>query len=328
MVVDANALLAEARWRAKLLVPTVRSGLTGAAPWPRPSALSRAVASGAAKLYAKADLPAEIEKHLPEVAALWRLGESDLRDLLAEDYLPYLRLVDVHGIRLDEPGLGQVAARDPDDEPTARLLRLLDPALLLTRDRDLLDHGYGTVVGEQWADWTQTAVTMAAASFNAQMLGGLRLTFALGGATGSAALDLGRAHPRAALAALIAGIFGLGVLVGSSRWAGLRGGVRSFFSAVWEMYGDELNLRLQSAMAATAALASYRDRHAGPGSDVALVARTLALAQGHGLLVSEIHAIHPEIGTSRIREILALRAFTQTDRWHWVLGRPAQPAVA
>jgi hypothetical protein len=157
------------------------------------------------------------------------------------------------------------------------------------------------------------------------MLGGMRLTFALGAAPGSAVVDLGRAHPRVAAAALVAGALGLGVLIGSGRWAAVRDEARRAFSAFWDVYGDELNLRLQAARTANAALSSYRDRHVSPGSEDALVARTLALAPNHGLLVSEIQAIHPGMEVETLREILALPAFTRADRWRWVLGQPALP---
>jgi hypothetical protein len=325
VVVDANALLAEAAWRAKVMVPTIRHGIEGAPGWPRPSALSRATASGAARLYAKTDLLDEIDEHLPAFAARWSLDASLLANLLIEDCLPHLRLVDLAGIGLEEAGFGHVAARDPDDEPTARLLRLLDPAILLTRDKDLIDHGYGSMASEPWEDWTQAAGAVAAAAFQAQMLGRMRLTFALGAAPGSAVMDLGRALPRVAFAALVAGAFGLGVLIGSGRWAAVRDGARRAFSTFGDVYGDELNMRLQAAMTANAALSSYRDRHVSPGSDDALVARTLALAPNHGLLVSEIQAIHPGIRAAPLREILALPAFSRADRWRWVLGQPALP---
>jgi hypothetical protein len=327
VVADANALLAEAAWRAKVSVPTIRHGVEGAPEWPRPSALSHAVAAGAVRLYGKPDLLDEIDEHLPDFAALYGM-DADLAELFVADYLPRLRLVDLAGVVLEEPGFSQVATRDPDDVPTARLLRLLDPALLLTRDRDLIDHGYGIGAGEPWEDWTQAAEAVASAAFQAQMLGGMRLTFALGAAPGSAVIDLSRAHPRVALGALVAGAVGVGVLIGSGRWAAVRDAATRAFGAVWEVYGDELNLRLQAMTTATAALASYRDRHAGPGSDVALVARTLALAPGHGLLVSEIEAIHPDVEAPRLREILALPAFSRADRWRWVLGRPALPSEA
>lgn len=323
VVADANALLAEAHWRSRVLVPTFRPG--GTTAWPRPSGLSRAVAAGAARLYAKSDLPGEIESHLPTVAERWGVSVEDLRGLLATDYLTHLRLVDLLGVVLDEPGLDRVLARDPDDEPTARLVRLLDPSLLLTRDRDLIDHGFGDLDRAEWRDWTQAAGAVAAASFNAQLLGGFRLTVALGGASGSAVVDLGRAHPRVAFLALLASAVGLGVLIGSNRWAAARDVAKGTLAAFWEAYGDELTFRLQAATTANAALVAYRNRHTGPGSDVALVARTLAIAPVHGLLVSEIEAIHPLIGASRVREILELPAFVPTDRWRWALGRLARP---
>jgi hypothetical protein len=106
VVVDANALLAEAAWRARVLVPTFRHGVEGAPTWPRPSALSRAVASEAARLYAKPDLLDEIEEHLLAFAAQTGLNAGLLAELIVEDYLPYLRLVDLAGIVLDEPGFG------------------------------------------------------------------------------------------------------------------------------------------------------------------------------------------------------------------------------
>jgi hypothetical protein len=260
-------------------------------------------------------------------AAQTGLNAGLLAELIVEDYLPYLRLVDLAGIVLDEPGFGQVAARDPDDEPVARLQRLLDPALLLTRDKDLLDQGYGSVAGEPWEDWTHATGAVASAAFQAQMLGGMRLTFALGAAPGSAVMDFGRAHPRVALAALVAGVLGLVALIRSGRWVAVRDATKRALSAFWDAHGDELNLRFQSAAAANAALASYRGRHAGPGTDVALVARTLALAPNHGLLLSEVQAIHPHIGAPRLREILALPAFSRVDRWRWVLGSSALAAA-
>ena len=92
-----------------------------------------------------------------------------------------MRLVDPAGIVLPdtEERLAQVRAVDPDDEPTARLSRLLDPAILLTKDRkSLLCFGFGlwvedprtdAFVGVTGDEWLRASVTVHDHAFVAQM---------------------------------------------------------------------------------------------------------------------------------------------------------------
>ena len=64
-------------------------------------------------------------------------------------YRPYLRLVEVGELVLDDPRVAFVAIQDEEDIPVAQLGVLLAPALVLTQDKHLLRSGIGV---RQWAD--------------------------------------------------------------------------------------------------------------------------------------------------------------------------------
>jgi hypothetical protein len=150
VVVDTNVLIEDALYRVAHLVPTIRSSDRQVVLHPAPSALSHLMSINAVRVYGKPDLLDEVAEHLPRVAARKGSDAEAALALITTDYAPHIRFVDPKGILIpdSEADFAEVARIDPDDEPTARLSRLLDPSILLTLDRKaLLRFGFG-----QWVD--------------------------------------------------------------------------------------------------------------------------------------------------------------------------------
>lgn len=88
----------------------------------------------------------EVDEHLARVAGAARAGLAE--ELWRTRYLPQIRWVAdpaalLVGSNEADARVAGVAARDVDDLPTAQLGLLCAPALVVTADRDLLDHGFG-----------------------------------------------------------------------------------------------------------------------------------------------------------------------------------------
>jgi VIT1/CCC1 family predicted Fe2+/Mn2+ transporter len=306
-VLDASAIIDDLLYR------------TG--PGARLSALQLSLLLGVLRPFGKLDLLDEVESRLPEIAAKERRDLAKLRELLGE-YTRELRLVDVTGLRFDDTDLRAIERENPDDAPSARLKLLLDPALLLTRDNDLLRHGFGVWLEDGApAKWSHAAVTArdAAAPLS---VGAMGLLGALITQLIAALLDdLATTYPRfTALAAALAALGFLGA-VASPKWrsdwrpaiAERLKGTLAAVGRIIEPYPDALQQ-----------LADYRRSHPGAGSDLAFVARTLALAPARGLLLSELKAVARDAAPSLRGVLSSYVAFQRTDRWRWTLGTGAR----
>jgi hypothetical protein len=326
VVMDANALLAELAWRSRRLVLTVRAGQAKPILWPCQSCLSRSVAKGAVRLYAKADLIEEVRRHLPAFARDQGLDPVALNTLLEADYLPELRLVDLDGIDVDDANLALVVRDDPDDEPSARLSRLLDPSFLCTRDRDLIDHGFGEWTVDGWDDWTRVTRSIEVSAFYGEMLGGSRLTFGLTGASVEGVISAAQARPKVALIGFGLALLGFLALRRSERWPGISADVRQLAADAGQALAAGMNQRWEPAVREGARLREHRAVRPGPGTPVARVARTLALAPDLGLLLRDVRAILPDIA-DEVRPILETHPAFVREGWRWHLGVSASAAA-
>ena len=303
-VVNAMVLIEDALRRTADIVPTSRPG--GVVPWPKPSALSHLMALHAIRVYGKPDLIEEVAERLPEVASRQGRDPGPALALIAVEYAPAMRLVDPSGIVLPdtEELLKHVASIDPDDEPTARLSRLLDPSILLTRDRKaLLRFGFGEWVEDPEMDaivritkdeWLKATLRVRNRAFEAQMEVGGRALVISGNAVAAGtrkAVRLALDNPIPA-ALLLAGLF---MLIYMSRtspaWAELRDGLTKTATKALIEFDKRTAERPEAAAEAGVKVAAYLAKHAGPGLPVAEVARALAIAPPRGLTASELRAI-------------------------------------
>lgn len=344
LAVFASSSAASARLRDEHLWPVVLDAMTlireaihNARPEGKPSALMDALVVGTARLYGKPDLLEEVADHLPEVAARKGYDLARAHRVLAF-YLGRMRLVDPPRVIIPdaEARFAEVGARrKPDgrsDEPTARISRLLDPSLVLTTDADLLDNGFGVWYepGERLATWTAAAFTLKDRSFASQMDSGAKmagLAVGLPVMTGVGLVQLARAHPRAALGAgALATALGFATRK-SPRWEAARKALAEGLTTVMEDMASRIpadpTQRQRASAEAIAQLEAYRATHASPGSPLAIVARTLAIAPAAGLTTREIYDSTGH--RFAVRPLLEAhpRLFTADDAGRWLLGVPA-----
>lgn len=323
-VVDAMVLIEDALYR------------TATDP-PRTTALSHLMALHAIRVYGKPDLLEEVAAYLPAAAAKKGRDPGPALALIATEYAPQMRLVDPSGIGLpDTEGLlARVFEVDADDEPTARLSRLLDPSILLTRDsKHLLRFGFGQWVEDPEMDafvritgdeWLKATLTVRNHAFAAQMEVGGRALVITGNAVAAGtrkAVQLAMDNPVPA-ALLLAGLVALLYLYRDSpAWGQLRDGLARTASTALVELGERTAGRPESAAAAGVKVEAYLEKHAGPGLPVALVARALAIGPLGGLTPDDLRAITGH--RFAVRPILeAHPAFVRDEAGRWHLGVPA-----
>lgn len=344
LAVFASSSAASARLRDEHLWPVVLDAMTlireaihNAHAGGKPSALMDALVVGTAHLYGKPDLPEEVAEHLSEVATRKGYDLARAHEVLAF-YLGQMRLVDPSGVSIPdaEARFAKVAVRRKpkgrSDEPTARISRLLDPSLVLTTDDDLLDNDFGVWYepGERLATWTAAAFTLKDRSFASQMDSGAKmagLAVGLPVVTGVGLVQLARTHPRAAL-----GAGALALALGfttrrSPHWEAARKALAGGFTTVMDDMASRIPAdpaqQQRASEVAIAQLEAYRAAHASPGSPVAIVARTLAIAPAAGLTTKEIY--HSTGHRFAVRPVLEThpRLFTADATGRWLLGIPA-----
>jgi len=127
VVLDTNVIFNELSWMARHR---------------RESKLMGEASTGFVRLLVSTQVVREVAERMGSYAKQVRLSESKLQAVWAE-YQQHLRIIDVNEVRADR--LVALAARDPDDLPTARLIEVAAPAVALSRDRDLIDTEYAAV---------------------------------------------------------------------------------------------------------------------------------------------------------------------------------------
>ena len=223
-----------------------------------------------------------------------------------------------------------MALIDPDDEPTARLSRLLDPSILLTLDRKaLLGLGFGRWVDDPEMDavvqltgdeWLKAALTLRNHSFAAQMEVGGRLVVITGSVATDATrktISLARENPLPT-ALLLGGLFLVWWMTrGSPYWEQVRGGLARASTATLTEIAERTAGRPESAARAGVTLGAYLETHKGTGLPVGEIARAIAIAEPRGLSAADLY----NITAHRFAVLTILRAhrafvFDAEGRWH------------
>jgi hypothetical protein len=337
-VVDAMVLIEDALHRTAELRPTMRARDNKVTPWPKPSALSHLMALHAIRVYGKPDLLEEVAGRLPGVAAKNGRDPGPAYALIRDEYAPQMRLVDPSTITLPdvEELLAQVVAIDPDDEPTARLSRLLDPSILLTRDRKaLLRFGFGqwlddpemdAVVSISKDDWLKATLRVRNRAFEAQMEVGGQLMVVSGRAAvagGRKAIQVALDNPIPAALLLAAAVVVLWMARDSAFWPELGKSIARTTATAAEEIDKRTRGRPEAAAAAGLKLDAYLAKHTSPELPVALLARTLSIAPPAGLTVQELRQITGH--RFAVRPIVeAHSAFVVDENGRWHLGHPAR----
>jgi len=122
LVVDANVVFNELRYRIRPPKPGAKSALT------------EAVESGCLRLVAPMELVEHVERAMPRYATARKIPESELRAAW-QAYRPEIPLVAVPPPQV-APGLAELAGRDADDVPFVALLNDSGAAGIVTRDKD------------------------------------------------------------------------------------------------------------------------------------------------------------------------------------------------
>ena len=337
VVIDANVLIEDALHRLGHPIPTVRASDRQVVPHPKPSALSNLMAIHAIRVYGKPDLLDEVAEHMPRVANRKGHDPEAALALIYAEYVPFIRLVDPAGIVLagSEDDLAAVDAIDPDDEPTARLSRLLDPSILLTLDRKaLLRFGFGAWVEDPdmdalvlftGGDWLKATFTLRNNAFSAQMEVGGRAVTITGTVAADAtrkAISLARDNP-VPTALLLGGVFLLWWMTRDSPfWGELKSGIARATTTTLTEIAARTEGRPESAARASVTLGAYLAKHASSRLPEAEVARTLAIAEPRGLSAGDLYHI-----TGHHFAVLPIlrkhEAFALDEEGRWHLGQPA-----
>ena len=337
VIVDANVLIEDVLHRIAHPVPTLRSADNAVVLHPKPSALSHLLAIHAIRAYGKPDLLEEVAEHLPYVAARKGHDTAAAFALIAAEYAPHMRLVDPGGIVLpaSEDELAAVARVDPDDEPMARLSRLLDPSILLTMDRaSLLAFGFGEWVDDPDMDalitlgggqWLKATLTLRNASFMAHLEVGGRAVTIPGQVVADAtrkAVSFARENPVPTALALGALLVVLYPTRDSPFWSETRASASRAVTATLDEIVARTEGRPQAALRATSTLGVYLAKHKGQGMLVTDLARALAIAGPEGLTAADLYHITGHRGP--VLPILERhRAFAPNAAGRWHLGRGA-----
>ncbi len=116
---------------------------------------------GAARAFVPAHIPDKVDLHLERAAQDCDLNVDVAYEIWDTVLRPLLTVVDLPAITdVEDLRVLAVLAVDPEDAPVAQLAVMLAPALLLTRDRHLLDAGLGAA---RWADALGLVQQIAAA---------------------------------------------------------------------------------------------------------------------------------------------------------------------
>lgn len=126
--------------------------------YPRPTALRLLVALGVLRPYVGPHVVGEVEQHLDGYMLERRLDVARARSIWEDAYLPRLWVADPGPLWSQDRRVADLADRDADDLPTARLAILLGQRAL-SEDTDLTD--YGLASGEPWLQLVLAAGSVA-----------------------------------------------------------------------------------------------------------------------------------------------------------------------
>jgi hypothetical protein len=284
---------------------------------PNVTALLGQAELGLIRVLVSARVASEVPSRMPRVA---KEDTTLALELWRQRYLPLIRVVELDEAEPESAAIAEMLARvaddDPDDVPTAHLALLCAPCLVVTADRDLLDHGFGA---PQWLDGVRASGDISAIDRSlwlTMQLSGVvveqaaRLTLAAGRLLGRSPLALG-----AALAAAFVAATDGRPLVAAASAATKARGARAIASA------SDLALALSARRAA--GMVALADHVLPPLADPPLAAR-LASRLGrapHPVPVATVASAEPTIAQSALRQALRRHpAFVSVHGRGWQLG--------
>jgi hypothetical protein len=280
------------------------------------SALLGAATRGTLRIFAASHVYWEVLEKIPLVMPGWGFDAAIAATALDEQFLPWIRFVDVRGF--SEPGRAAELVTDADDRPTAVLVGVLSPAVSLSRDPHLIETGFA------FHDWVPPLLAGAARGEAASGLiaanAVLNLTVSMAGSAARAA----RRFPGPAVVAVGCGVALVGALaLRTDLWhsrASLAGGARGVAEAALSRLGtllEEMGDHGQKLDAATVTR-SY------PPSPPERLMRVLALEpvpRSHLELAEPLQADGFETDPETVLATLEqYPAFVRQGRWGWRVG--------
>lgn len=128
-VLDTNFILQDISW-------TLKKQST--------SSLILAARVGTLRLYASTQVGAEVPKKIRARADSFKIDPEAAYQLWKTTYKPLIRFLDPGELYAQGKQLEELRQRDPDDLPTAQLIELLRPTVILSQDQDLA--AFGSIV--------------------------------------------------------------------------------------------------------------------------------------------------------------------------------------
>jgi hypothetical protein len=188
----------------------------------------------------------EVDQHLAERALQEGLDPAVSPVSGTSGCAPILALVDLAVRDHLDPRLRGVLADHPDDLPTAALALLVAPAVVLSDDADLVDHGFA---GQSW--WTQAAgdvlVVAAADGQIVALFGGVSMTtMAVGYGTAGIGRAAGRA-PLVTIAVAVAVLAGAYLLVRRYPFGRIRDALNELGAAVATTWQEVIDTQQTAA---------------------------------------------------------------------------------
>jgi len=307
-VVDANVLISDV-WA------TLRR--------PAPTALIGQAEARMLRLLITPQVAHEVETRMHRVADE-RTDEA--LELWHARYLPVIRIVDPghpgasHVDAIGDPSIaalvGRVAARDADDAPTAHLALLCAPCLVLTKDADLLDEGFGS---PEWLTGVRSSGELA--DLDKTVWFAMNVSFVAGEELSRRAIAVARAVALSPMAISVAIAAATLVLALRHTWVrSCPGTARARAMAAIDLAVEVADYVAARRAALQDALAPHVVAPTRERSDVARVAARLAIAPSPEPL-AQIAAAVPDAHPDRVRELLRSEpAFSVVRGRGWQLG--------
>jgi hypothetical protein len=117
------------------------------------SGLARAARTGFLRVFATTAIRDTVLRKIDTLAPQFRWDPSDAHAVWADEYAPWVRFIDVSGLKATDRRVREVYSLDTEDGPTAQLVRLITPDVFLSCNYHHFPQ-YGTVAefhGENWS---------------------------------------------------------------------------------------------------------------------------------------------------------------------------------
>lgn len=280
------------------------------------SALLTAARAGTLKFFAAKHVAEEMSEKLPRLVRKWGFETDVAVVTYYREFAPWIRFVDVSGIEPSEPRFGTVG--DADDRPTAILAGLLAPAIVLSRDPDLVE------IELAYADWLPAVV--AGARLGDFATGGYGLLLMLNlTLRGSAAAVIGiRHHRRVAVVVSGLALFGMAILTAMGRVRLDRGAVSGAASAVLEGANNAMGGAIAAARIQAERLDAATVGRGTVPSTIDQLSRLVALepvARSARQIATALESTGLVLADKELDTLLEDRAaFVRDGRWGWRLG--------